>query len=236
METSAFRRIASTLTIGSFSVAALMGIAALLGAGSFGTREGQVLLTTLIVGAASICVLCYLGTAGTRWAGFGGTGAVAALVPTVTALILVWGESSADGLFRTFGIGLVVALTLAQVCLLLALAADRPTLGVALWSTVAAAAVLAFLVVTMILGPSSDGGLWRAVGVVGILDVLGTLITIAMAKFGDPARASSVSSRDGTLRVTLSADQARDINNLVRRTGRSADHIVGEAVDRFLHG
>jgi hypothetical protein len=35
-ETSSFRRVAATLTIGSFSVAALMGILALLGGGSFG--------------------------------------------------------------------------------------------------------------------------------------------------------------------------------------------------------
>ena len=58
METSAFRRIAATLTIGSFSIAALMGIVALLGGGDFGEGEGKIVLTTLIVGSASICMLC----------------------------------------------------------------------------------------------------------------------------------------------------------------------------------
>ena len=49
-ETSNLRRIAATSTIGSFSVAALMGILALLAGGSFGEGQGRVLLTGRAVG------------------------------------------------------------------------------------------------------------------------------------------------------------------------------------------
>src|SRR4051795_12384942 len=121
-----FRRVAATLTIGSFSVAALMGIVALLGGGSFGEGEARVLLTTLIVGCASICVLCYLATAGTRWAAVGVAGAAVLVLPVVTSLSLVWldwdlFDSDSEGTLKAFGVGVVGAVTLAQVCLLLAL-------------------------------------------------------------------------------------------------------------------
>ena len=62
--TAPIRRWIVRLTIGSFSVAALMGIVALLGGGEFGETEGRILLTTLLVGVVSIAVLCYLATAG----------------------------------------------------------------------------------------------------------------------------------------------------------------------------
>ena len=58
-----FRRIVVILVIGSFSVAALLGIIALLGGGELGETEGKVLLTTVIVGVESIAVLCYLAVA-----------------------------------------------------------------------------------------------------------------------------------------------------------------------------
>jgi hypothetical protein len=82
------------------------------------------------------------------------------------------------------GPGVVAAATLAQICMLLALAGDRPALGLVLWPTVGLAAVLAVLVSGTILGEVDAGDFWRLIGVIAILDVLGTLVTIALAKFG----------------------------------------------------
>ena len=59
-----FSRLVTTLVIGSFSVAALLGIIALLGGGELGETEGHVLLTTVIVGVESIAMLCYLAVSG----------------------------------------------------------------------------------------------------------------------------------------------------------------------------
>ena len=64
--TAPIRRAIVRTTIGSFSLAALMGIIALLGGGHFGATQGRVLLTTLLVGVVSIAVLCFLVTAGRR--------------------------------------------------------------------------------------------------------------------------------------------------------------------------
>jgi F0F1-type ATP synthase assembly protein I len=232
-ETTAFRRVAATLTIGSFSIAALMGIAALLGAGSFGESEARVLLTTLVVGCASVCVLCYLATAGTRWQAVGGIGSAVVLLPTVTSLLLVWSdwEDTGDGVLRAFGVGVVLAVTLAQVCLLLGVAGSRPNLRLVLGATVLLAMVVAIIVSSLILGGDGSGDIWRVLGVVAILDVLGTLVTIALAKF---VRADEPSVPDGRVRITLTGDQAVMVESIARRTGRSPEHLVAEAVDRFL--
>jgi hypothetical protein len=239
-ETSNVRRVAATLTIGSFSVAALMGIIALLAGGTFGEGEGRVLLTTLIVGCASICVLCYLATAGTRWAAVGVTGALVLVVPVATSLVLVWVDwdffdNDMDGTMKAFGVGVLAAATLAQVCLLLALAGSRQSLAFVLWPTVGLAAVLAILVSGTILGEVDADALWRLIGVVAILDVLGTLVTIALAKFGgrDDANPAVTAANDG-VRVTLSAAHAVRIEELSRATGRSPSDLVAEAVDRYL--
>jgi len=233
-ETSTFRRTAATLTIGSFSLAALMGIVALLAGGSFGEGEGRVLLTTLIVGCASVCVLCYLATAGTPWSTVGVAGAVVLVLPVVTALLLVWADwdlfdDTMDGVLKAFGVGVVGAVTLAQVCLLLALAGGRRSLGFVLWSTVGLAVLLALLVSGLILGQSGPDDLWRVIGVVAILDVLGTLVTIALARFGDRG-----APRGSGLQVTLSAVHARALEDLSRRTGRTPDELVDAAVERYL--
>ncbi len=237
-EYPSLRRVAVTSTLGSFSFAALMGILALLGAGEIGVVGAQVLLTTLVVGCASICVLCYVATDGTRWAPVGLAGGVVLVVPVLTSLMLVWTDWFYDhesGMFKIFGIGVVVATTLAQAALLLALAGDRPGLGGLLFPTLMAGAMLAVLISLMIVARGDTGDLWRLIGIVAILDVLGTLVTIALAKFGDREVRDARMPHDGSLYVSLSADQAVAINRLVRSTGRSPEHIVAEAVDRLLY-
>ncbi len=234
---TSFRRVAATLTIGSFSVAALMGIIALLAGGSFGEGEARVLLTTLVVGCASICILCYLATAGSRWAPVGAVGGVVLILPVVTSLVLVWSDWSADdadGLLKAFGIGVVLALTLAQLCLLVALAPDGRLGGIVsavLWPTVAIAVVLAVLICGMILEEIGADDVWRLLGVLAILDVLGTLVTIALAKFGDRDRART---HDRRLRLALSVEQTAALERMSADAGRSPEDLVGDAVDRML--
>ena len=60
LSTAPIRTAIVRITIGAFSLAALIGVMALLGGGAFGAIEGRILLTTLLVGVASMAVLCYL--------------------------------------------------------------------------------------------------------------------------------------------------------------------------------
>lgn len=250
---SAFRRVALWLTIGSFSIAALMGIVALLGGGDFGENEARILLTTLVVGSASVCVLCYLATGATPYQVVGIAGGTVVVVPIVTALMLIWRdwdllEGPSEATWKSFGVGLVLAATLAQASLLLGLAWARRSLAWLLWSTLALAALLAALVSGVILGSVEADEAWRALGIVAILDVLGTVLTAAVAKFGgrrdapaalrgdlapEPAVGPAVGRAVG-LAVGLPDQLAARLEERARATGRSPAHLVAEAVERYL--
>jgi hypothetical protein len=160
---------------------------------------------------------------------------VVLILPVVTSLVLVWSDwngDDSDGILKAFGIGVVLALTLAQLCLLLALAGDG-RLGAVLWPTIAIAVVLGGLITAMILEEIGADDVWRLLGVLAILDVLGTLVTIALAKFSDRG---SARTRDPRLRVTLSVDQTTALERMADGDGRSPEQLVGDAVDRYLMG
>jgi hypothetical protein len=226
------RHVVVRLTIGSFSLAALMGVAALLQPGHFGDTEGRVLLTTLIVGVVSVLTLCYLAPAGSRSRLVGAAGGVVAFVAGVCALIFtwpLWQQDPGRGLLRTFGVAVVAALTLAQFSLLLAVVRRHPAVARLLAATLVAGTVLAGLVIATILGwdASDTGG--RTIGVVAILDVLGTVVTMALGVFGrdEPRR------DDTLLQVTLSPETAALLQARSQATGRPVADLVDEAVASY---
>lgn len=232
--TAPIRRAIVRTTIGSFSLAALMGIIALLGGGHFGATQGRVLLTTLLVGVVSIAVLCYLVTAGRRSQPVGIAGGVAVLVPFATALLMIWGDvehGPSEGLLRTFGVGAVVAATLAQSCLLLAMAesAQRGVRGI-LVATLALAALLAVLASALITGYDPHGdGYYRLLGVVAILDVLGTVVAAALLKFGGgTVRAARTST------VTIPAALDARLAQAALERGEDKEQLVVTALESFL--
>lgn len=231
--TAPIRRAIVRLTVGSFSLAALLGIIALLG-GDFGETQGRVLLTTVLVGVVSVAVLCYLVTAGRRSQPVGIAGGVAVLVPFTTALLMIWGDvenGPGEGMLRTFGVGAVVAATLAQACLLLAMAErSRPGVRRILVGTLALAAVLAAMVSALITGynPSGDG-YYRLLGVVAILDVLGTVVAAAVLKFGS---GSLQAARSAT--VSIPAELDARLARAARDLGQDKEHLVSTALADFL--
>ena len=231
--TARIRKIIVRLTIGSFSIAALLGILALLMGGEFSETQGDVLITTLLVGVVSIAVLCYITAAGTRYQWVGILGGISALVPTVVGLILIWSQfdSHLDFVWQTFGVGTTVAATLAQVSLLLSIGAlAKPGARTVLYATLASTAVVAVLVIIAITRDGDVGfGYWRILGIVAILDVLGTVTVAALTKFG---------TSDNVDDVTLTISPALDsrLVDAANTTGRSKADIVNEALETFLSG
>lgn len=223
------RRIIVGLTIGSFSLAALLGVIALLSGGAFGETQGKVLLTTLVVGITSVAVLCYLAVGGTPYQLVGVVGGVTALVPFTLALVLVWGGwEGDDDLARTFTVGLVVAASLAQLSLLLGLSTSRPVPRWLTWATVVLAGVLAVIVCWLVLRDSDPGDVvLRLMGVVAILDALGTVVSVAIAVFGRR-------SAPGVLEVRLPEALADRVRDRAEQSGRSADQVVADAVTVYL--
>ena len=178
------RRLVSGLVIVSFSIAALLGIVALLGGGDFGENEVRVLLTTVIVGVESVAALCYLSLAGHRFAAVGVVGGLASVVATALALWLTWGDMASSDAWKSFWIFATIAGSLAQASLLLALV-GRDRVSPALGGTLLAIAVVAVMVVIPIAQESGfDDGYWRTLGVVAILDVLGTVVLAATGELG----------------------------------------------------
>ncbi|MGD9960309.1 hypothetical protein [Nocardioides sp.] len=229
---SSLRRIIVAVTIGSFSIAALMGVIALLGGGPFGELEGRVLLTTLIVGTTSVAVLCYLGTGETPYQAVGVLGGVVVLVPLSTALWMVWADfdDASEPLWKTFGVGLVLAATLAQASLLLALAGKVPSLRWLLLATLACASALAAIVSVLIVGEGGDDDtIFRVIGILAILDVLGTVICIALGVFGRNRQPA-----ERGMQVVLPADLSVRLAARAAETGRSTDDLLVEAAERYL--
>jgi hypothetical protein len=216
------------LTIGAFSLAALMGVAALLRPGRFGATEGRVLLTTLAVGVASVLMLCYLAPTSVRTRPVSATGAAAALLGATAALVLIWGYRHGQPpipLVRAFGLSTVAAMTLAQFSLLLGVAHPRRILTRLIAATIAAGTTLAGFVAAAVLGwePTDLGA--RLLGVIAILDVLGTLLSIALGLFGRPA---------GSLTVTVPPAIAQRLRAEADRTGRPVTDVVDEALARYV--
>ena len=220
------RRLVSTLVIGSFSLAALIGIVTLLRGGEFGDTESHVLLTTLIVGVESVAVLCYLAVLDHRLAIVGLAGGASSLLATALALWLTWGDDS-SGAWDTFGVAVTIATSLAQASLLLALTSNKG-LGPGVGGTLLAIAVVAAMIVLPIVDdPDLGDSYWRAFGVVAILDVLGTVVLIAVGVFRKrPAETAAD-------HVLTSAVEQR-VLDLARERGTSPSQLVSDALDALL--
>ncbi|MFZ0140442.1 MAG: hypothetical protein WAL70_05105, partial [Aeromicrobium sp.] len=210
----------------SFSVAALLGIIALLGGGELGETEGRVLLTTVIVGVESIAVLCYLAVAGKRAALVGLAGGLVSLVPFSLALWLTWGGSEPERLWDVFGVSVTIAATLSHACLLLAL--DRGRLRLVLAGTLVAMAIVAAMICNAIVNGENLGDLyWRTFGVVAILDVLGTVVFAALGLFSRRAKA------EGEPDLMTPALESR-VLDAARSRGVPPSQLISDALDNFL--
>lgn len=217
------RRVVMTLTIASFTIAALMGIAALLGASILSETSLKVLATTVVVGCASVVTLCCLVVVGGRFQAVGVLGFVVTLGAALLALVMVW--SASETMWETWGdtfrVALTASLTLAQICLLLGLAGARRGLSGLMWPTVGLALVVGAMVSALIYGTEPGEGYVRAMGIVAILDVLGTLVTIALGVFGRDQQ---------SLTVSVPPELARRVRAEAQTTGRPVSAVVEQAL------
>ena len=233
------RRLVLGLTIGSFSVAALLGVIALLSGGEFGETQGRVLMTTLTVGIASIAVLCALATDETPYTKLGVVAGIVVLWPTVQSLVAIWeiGPNwvGTGDFWRVYGLGLVIAGTLAQACLLLGNGGHITRIRPLMNATLAIAATLAVIgCVEIIL---EDGSWWRVMGVLGILDALGTVVTVAMGAFGrrdlNPPASSLQSAPSDQLVVP--ADLSVLVRARAEETGQTPEQVLRAALTTADH-
>jgi hypothetical protein len=178
------RRAAIIAVVMSLVIAAVIGIIALV-SGEFGELQGRVILSTLTVAAFGTTSLCHLAIVARAVRVVGFVGIAASLFAAVSAYLLIWTEwdefTDGDALIKALISSAILAASLAQANLLLLLARHRSTLirlglGITL---IAVATVVAMLWLTIFTDgdiPGDEGSAyWRALGVVGIVDALGTI-------------------------------------------------------------
>lgn len=188
------RRLFLIAVLASLVASAATGIFIFL-VGDFGDTQRNLLLTTLAVGGFSLTGLA--STAGTRswWLWLvRPIGLATSIIALGLVVVLIWGIADSDDLIlKVVGTLVVLACTAAHLSLL---GAFRPVnLMVWLWhsGTVLAALGLAYLIVGAIWGQIQldDEEIYvRWLGVVAILDVLGTIGLFPLSRLVSGARSS----------------------------------------------
>lgn len=238
----------------SFSLAAIVGIIALL-SGDFGETQGKIILTTLLMGATSITALCHLAIADRAMRVVGFVGLAASGVALVTGLVLIWrdwNDSTQEDWFRTFIIAGIIAVSFAHANLLLLLAGRRRlVIRIGLMVTLAMIAGVAIMLILVVAsngdipGFENEGWYWRLFGVLGILDVLGTVVVPVLAIFvrdapavaivdAADAPAAAVPATHGSLSLTLPADLATALQQRAAAEGVDAATAAVAALRRGL--
>ncbi|MFM9878535.1 MAG: hypothetical protein ACKVOG_11925 [Rhodoglobus sp.] len=227
------RRTAVIFIIVSLSITALVGIVTLLTA-SFGEVQAKVILTTLLVAAFSITALCHLAVVGRAPRVVGFAGIAASVLALITGVVLIWGSwdnwnSGWETLLKAFAVLGVLAVSLAHANLLLLLG-DRPSslIRYGLIATVGLIALLALLIVLPIVTdgriPGDNDVYWRILGVVAILDVLGTIVLPVVSRFSAGGRAGV------SVTVRLTGDAAAKIHRIATQRGSTPAAVVETAV------
>jgi hypothetical protein len=239
----------------SFSAAALVGIVALL-SGDFGETQGRIILTTLLMGGTSITALCHLAIADRAMRIVGFVGLAASTVALVAGLVLIWrdwSDSAFEDWLKVFATSAVIAVSFAHANLLLLLAGRRRMIiRIGLMVTLVMIAMVAIMIILPIVsegeipGFENEGWYWRLFGVVGILDVLGTVVVPVLAIFVKDAPAIAVadamgqdaplapSASAGHLALALPADLATALEQRAAADGVETAEAALAALRRGL--
>ncbi len=179
------------MVIGLLIFSALIGIIAIL-TGGLDTVGGEVLGTTAEIDFAAILCLCYVGKTTSKLHGVVQVlGFVTTVLATVISIYLTWSpdQSGASWPWQSTAFLSVLAIGSAQASLLLPSMNYNAILERLVTATLVMIAVLAGLITYLIFVGFNDGApdaFWRVLGVVLILDVLGTLLIPILRRFGPP--------------------------------------------------
>ena len=246
------RRVVVIAIIASFGIAALAGIAVLLG-GMRSDAAGQVLATTSLTGVLSVAVLCGAALLGKRAQAFGWVAIAVSLVMLGRSLWLIWGDPDwSDHSFRlTLTMAILTAACAVASLLLLLVEHERRAVRVSLFATLAlmALGVLLSLALVWEVGreyssPGHDAfyeRLWQTAGIVWILAALGIVVvpvvslllrdsTASAATAAQAANAALAPASAPGAAPQLSAESRRRLADAAQAAGITPDELV----DRLL--
>jgi hypothetical protein len=191
------RKFLLRFVIFSLSVTAVLGITGVLASG-LGETGAKILGSAILADAASFLALCCSGRVTSSWQrAVQATGVVSAGLGLVTGIYLIWWGASADGVGEGIGRAaaavFILAAASAHASLLLPLRSHSRLARTVVTGTVICTAAAAELIANYALIPNFDpgNGYDKALAVILILDVLGTILVLFLHRFGPP-RADAV--------------------------------------------
>ena len=209
------RKFLLRLVIFSLSATAVLGIISVLWAG-LGETGTKILGSAIAADAASFLALCCTGRVTSAWRrAIQVTGILSACLGLVTGIYLIWWGGNGGGLGEIVGrataVLFILAAASAHASVLLRLRSHGRLARAVAAGTVICTAAAAELIANYALIPDFDpgNGYAKALAVILILDVLGTILTLLLRRFGPPrddavppgvpARNPSPSPPDATL-------------------------------------
>ncbi len=167
--------------IGSLSVSALIAITVFI-VGSFGETQGRLLLSTLAIGLFSLTALCSSTLYDQHeYSPLATAGLVISALGLFFSLSAIWASDPAFKPLLTF---LVLAVGLAHASLILRIPSANPMVHAVIMGTLTCIGIVAAMLLYLILATPSDldPSYYRMLGVFGVLDVLGTIVTPILKK------------------------------------------------------
>lgn len=215
------RQLLVRTIVGGLCVTAVVAIAALL-AGDLGGTGWRILATTSAVsffGLLSVPVGTLLERGRATALAQGGGGLTFATF--LLTLAIIWSDWS-NGLGKTWGVFMTLAIATAQACAVEARRRDNdsPVVTGLATGSIATGAALAALGVIGILREISDGGYYRLLGAVGVLDVLLIVVVAVLRRGTVPARQAYSLRVDGRLVEVAANDFATAAAIAIRQAER----------------
>lgn len=180
------KKIFLIIIIASLSIGALIGIIIFL-FGDFGELEFRLLLSTIALAGFSLTGLsCSILYGKKRFIALAILGIIISIVGLTYTLLMIWKfmEFWNEDLVNTLIIFIVLAFSVAHICLLLLIKFEKSLVKYFLSATIFFIILVAYMIINIVLkefdfSTKNDLGelYYRLLGVYVILDVLGTIVT-----------------------------------------------------------
>ncbi len=177
---SGFKKLFLRLMIVSFSISALMGIIVFI-IGDFGELEGQILMTTASFGLYTLAGLCCsILYDKNRHKTISATGMIVSFLSFVFTTLFIWEVFGyeIDLPWRVLLTAVITSFTFAHACLILLTIPKTLHVALVRKATLLLIALVGLLLLYPVYADGTDSAIYfRLLGIVVILDALGTIVT-----------------------------------------------------------
>ena len=172
-----YKKLFLRILIAGITASAGIGIMIFL-FGDFGSTEISLLLTTLAIGGFSLTGLCCSTLyEQDKFRIFSIVGMILSTIALVVSILIIWEFSLLDEIWQLMLIAIILAVGTAHVSLLLLIEPKNKEIRRTLEFTVLVIISVALMLINMVINFNDSELYFRLLGVLAILDVLGTIAT-----------------------------------------------------------